>query len=80
MPLRRNSPWDIFPHFSDRANVLLPRQRTLSQPIALQLVVLDLTPKITRARAHLKPVTLAKKFLASGLSRYTISMLLDCSE
>ena len=48
--------------FSDRANVLLPRQRTLSGTIALGLIFPDVTPKRTRARAHLKSMTCAKHF------------------
>ena len=56
----------IFPYsFTDRANVPISRRRTLSQPIIFGLVVPDITTKITRACAHLKPVTRPKTF--SGL-------------
>ena len=65
VPPRCNSP-GIFPHsFDDIANVLIPRERTLSQPIDLGLVVPDVTPKITCPCAHLKSVTLFD--LLSGL-------------
>ena len=54
---------EIFPRgFFDHSNVLLPRQRTLSQPIALGTVVPDVTPEIMCACAHLKSVTLSKLF------------------
>ena len=42
--------------FSDHADVPLPRQRTISQPITFVLVVSDVTPKITCARSHLSLV------------------------
>ena len=54
---------EIFPRgFTDHANVLLPHKRTLSKPISLGLVVLYVTPEITRARAHLKSVTRDEHF------------------
>ena len=62
MPPRRNSPGIFTCGFADRANVLLPRHHTLSQPIALGLIAPDATPKIMRTRAHIKPVTLAALF------------------
>ena len=46
--------------FSDRVGILLPRQRNLSQPIVFGLIVPNVTPKITCARAHLKSVTCSK--------------------
>ena len=60
--LRRNSHGYISPRFSDCVDILLPCQRTLSQPIAFGLVVPDVTPKITCAREHLKYVTCSKQF------------------
>ena len=53
----------IFPHgFADHDNFLLPRQRKIYKPIAFGLIVPDVTPEITRARAQLKTVTRAKIF------------------
>ena len=65
VPPRHNSPEDISLRFSDNDNVLLSHQHTLSQPIVFGLVIPDVTPKIMRARAHLKPVTRDEQF--SGL-------------
>ena len=42
--------------FSDRVNVLLPRQRTLSKLISVELVVSNVPPNIMCACAHLKYV------------------------
>ena len=53
----------IFPRgFSDRVDILLPRQRTISQTIVFGIVVTNVTPKITCARAHIKSVTSSKHF------------------
>ena len=58
--------WGVFfAGFTDRANIILLRQRTLSTPINLEIIVHNVTPKITRARSHLKHLTLAEHF--SGL-------------
>ena len=62
MPLWRNSPGDIPRFFSDRSDVPLPLQRALSQIISFGLVIPDVTPKITCARAHLKSMTCSKQF------------------
>ena len=48
---------DIYPRFSDCVVILLPHQCTLSQPIALEFVVPNLTPKVKCARAHPKSAT-----------------------
>ena len=53
VPPRHNSPGDIYLRFTNRANVNLPHQITLSQPIALRLVIPNIKPAITRARGHL---------------------------
>ena len=48
----------IFPRgFADRVDILLPRQRTLSQPITFGLVNPNVTPQITCAHAHPKFMT-----------------------
>ena len=53
----------IFPRsFADRVDILLLRQRTLSQPIVFGLVVPNVTPKIMCARANPKSVTFLKHF------------------
>ena len=53
----------IFSHgFDDHASLLLPRQRTLSQTIALGPVIPDLTSETMRVRAHFKSVTCAEHF------------------
>ena len=53
----------IFPcGFADRVDILLPRQRTISQPIVFGLVVPNVTPKIMCACAHPKSVTWPKTF------------------
>ena len=60
----------IFPRgFTACSNFLLPRQRTLSHPIALGLIVPDVTPKITHALVHLKSVTLAEIFSSLDITR-----------
>ena len=46
--------------FAVLADVLLSRQRTLSQPITFGLIAHDVTPNITCARANLKHVTCSK--------------------
>ena len=51
--------------FVDLSNVLLPRQRTLSQTIDVGLVVHDVIPKIKFVHAYLKYVTCDE--LISGL-------------
>ena len=52
----------IFPPvFSDCVDILLPCQSTPSQPIAFGLIVPNVTPKITCARAHHKYVMYAKQ-------------------
>ena len=57
----------IFPCiFSDRANIFLPRQRTLPQTIALVLAVPNVISKIMCAREHLKSVTCTE--LLSGIN------------
>ena len=48
--------------FADRVDILLPRQRTISQTIVFGIVVTNVTPKITCARAHPKNVTCPKYF------------------
>ena len=57
--------WIFLSGFSDCDNVLLPRQRTLSQPITLELFVSNVTPKIKCVRAYLTYVTSTE--LLSGL-------------
>ena len=47
------------------SKIPLPRRHMLFHPILFVLVVPDVTAKITRARAHIKPVTCAKHI--SGL-------------
>ena len=53
---------DICPHFSDRANVLLPHICIFFQPLMFVLVVPDITAKITHTCAQLKPMTQANQF------------------
>ena len=48
--------------FADLDNVILPRQRTLSHPIAIGIGTPELTPNIMRARSHLKPVMCDEHF------------------
>ena len=56
----------IFPcGFTDRADVLLPHQRTIYRTTAFLLIVPDATPKIMCARAQLKSMTSSEQF--SGL-------------
>ena len=53
----------MFTHgLSGSFDILLPRQRTLSQPIAFGLVITNVTPKITCDLAHPKSVTFHKHF------------------
>ena len=54
---------------SDRVDILLPRQRALSQPIAFGLVVTNVTPNITCARAHPKSVTFPENFFRLEILR-----------
>ena len=47
---------------ADCVSIIIPRQRTLSQPIAFGLVVPNATPKITCAREHPKSVSFPEHF------------------
>ena len=55
--------------FSDRVDILLPRQRTLSQPIVFGLVVPNVIPKIMCARSRPKSVSYPKHFSSLDILR-----------
>ena len=60
----------IFPcGFADRIDIIIPRQRTLPQPIAFGFVVPNATLKITCACAHPKSVTSSEHFSSFEIIR-----------
>ena len=77
VPFQYKFPRGITPRFSDCVDVSLPRLYTLFQTITFGLGIPDETTKIMQARAHIKPMTKAKPFLDSILSRCTTKTLLE---
>ena len=77
LPLRHNFPGDNSQWFSERANVPPPHLCSLFHPITFRLIITDITARITYACAHLKPMTQARQFPASILSRCTIITLFE---